>query len=599
MTQSKTNPSLSIRHRLIQKRRRWFAQTLIAGTVFLSGPMSSGYVAAQVPDSKKPAEVIVPKSFDGDEDYEEACRLRLNVDSIEKLKEIIALGKSAIQKGLDKADMESAKKLVANSYLQKTQEGLRTLGASSSRSKINKLLNDFLEDLGEAIEFDPLLADAYLMKAELHARRKEPDAARDVVNEGVGVLVPYVDSKLAEPETKIKLSRLMMMRAGLQSETDEAVSDLKRSIQYDPNNQAGIVILRQSLVQNDRTAEALEFFQKLLATNSENEIIIQCTAELLASDKDRIKESLELLNSKIKLLPNSTILLKTRARVHAVNQDSDLAKADLDRALELSKDDVEGLLFRARVAIQAEDLESARKDVDKALELAPDRIETILLRSTVAAEQKRYGDAIEDILLIVKNQPKESPNVALLMQLGLLYSMDDRPLQAIKVFGQVTKLDSENWQAFRMRGDTLLAMKDYVKAIADFEKALELVPNDNLERSGILNNLSWTLSTSLTDAVRDGKRALELGLEACELTEYKKPHILSTLAAAYAEVGDFDKAIEWSEKAVQLGRETKEPQLEQLEAELESYRKKEPWREKTEAKQNKAPLAPSSSGVDT
>ncbi len=597
MTQSKTNPMLSIRHRLIQKRRRWFTQILIAGTVFLAGPMSPGDVAAQVPDSKKPTEVIVPKAFDGDEDFEEACRLRLNVDSIEKLKEIIALGKSAIEKGLDKADTESAKKLVANSYLQKTQEGLRTLGAGSSRSKINKLLNDFLVDLGEAIEFDPLLADAYLMKAELHARRKEPDAARDVVNDGIGVLVPHVDSKLAEPETKIKLSRLMMMRAGLQSETDEAISDLKRSIQYDPNNQAGIVILRQSLVQNDRTAEALEFFQKILATNGENETIIQCTAELLASDKDRITESLELLNSKIKVLPNSTILLKTRARVHTVNQDSDLAKADLDRSLELSKDDVEGLLFRAEVAIRANDLESARKDVDKAIELAPDMIKSILLRSTIAAEQKRFGDAIEDLLLIVKNQPK--PNVSLLMQLGLLYSMDDRPLLAIKVFGQVTKLDSEYWQAYRMRGDSLLAMKDYTKAIADFEKALELVPNDDLERSGILNNLSWTLSTSLTDAVRNGKRALELGLEACELTEYKKPHILSTLAAAYAEVGDFDKAIEWSEKAVQIGRETKEPQLEQLEAELESYRKKEAWREKTETKQNKAPLAPSTSGVDT
>ena len=597
MTQSTIIPLFSVRDRLIQKRRRWFAQILIAGTAFFSGPISCATLSAQVPETKKPAEVIVPKSFDGDEDFEEAFRLRLNVDSIEKLKEIIALGRSAIEKGLDKADMESAKKLVANSYLQKTQEGIRTLGQGSSRSKINKLLNDFVEDLGEAIEFDPLLADAYLMKAELHARRKEPDAARDVVNEGIGALVPFVDSKLAEPETKIKLSRLMMMRAGLQSETDEAISDLKRSIEYDPNNQAGIVVLTQSLVKSDRTAEALEFFQKMLASNSENETIIQCTAELLASDKDQIKDALELLNAKIKLLPSSTLLLKTRARVHADNQDSDLAKADLDRALELSKDDIEGLLLRARVAIKADELESARKDIDKALELAPDRIETILLRSTVAAEQKRFGDAIEDLLLIVKNQSK--PNVSLLMQLGLLYSMDDRPLQAIKVFGQVTKLDSEYWQAYRMRGDSLLAMKDYTKAIADFEKALELVPNDDLERSGILNNLSWTLSTSLTDAVRNGKRALELGLEACELTEYKKPHILSTLAAAYAEVGDFDKAVEWSQKAVELGRETKEPQLEQLEAELENYRKKEPWREKTEAKQNKSPLAPSTSGVDT
>ncbi|HUP79350.1 MAG TPA: tetratricopeptide repeat protein, partial [Pirellula sp.] len=307
----------------------------------------------------------------------------------------------------------------------------------------------------------------------------------------------------------------------------------------------------------------------------------------------------ELLNRKIKLLPNSAALLKTRARVHAVNQNTDLAKADLDRVLEISKDDIGGLLDRARVAIQGNEWEAAKKDIDTAYELAPNRVDTILLRSTLAAEQKRFGDAIGDLLLIIKNQPKDEPNLGLLMQLGLLYSLDDRPSQAIKIFGQVIKSDADYWQAYRMRGDTFLAMKNYASAIADFEKALELAPKNDAERSGILNNLSWTLSTSLPDDVRDGKRALELGLEACELTGFKKPHILSTLAAAYAEVGQFDKAVEWSEKAVQFGRETNEPQLEQLEAELESYRKKMPWREKTETKENKIPLAPRSSGVDT
>ena len=599
MTQSKMNPLLIVRHRTIKTRRRLFTSFLVTGTLFLACPVHAQEVTTQVPESKKPAEIVVPKSYDGDADFEEACRLRLNVDSVDTLKEIIALAKSAVEKGLDKADLETAKKLIAASYMQKAQEVARTLTPGMSASRKNKLLNDLLGDLGEAIEFDPLLADAYLMKAELHARRKEPNAARDVANEGIGELAPYVDSKLAEPEMKVKLSRLLMIRAGLQSETDEAVSDLKRSIQYDPNNQAGILVLRESLVQNDRADEALEFFQKLLESNLENELVIQSTAELLASNKDRIKDALELLSDKIKILPNSTALLKTRARVHAVNQDSDLAKADLDRVLELSKDDIEGLLFRAKVAIQADDLEAAKKDVDTAFELAPNKIETILLRSTIAAEQKRFGDAIGDLLLIIKNQPKDQPNVGLLMQLGLFYSMDDRPSQAIKVFGQVIKIDSEHWQAYRMRGDTLLALKDYSKAIADFETALELAPKNDSERSGILNNLSWTLSTSLADDVRDGKRALELGLEACELTNYEKPHILSTLAAAYAETGQFDKAVEWSEKAVQLGRESKEPQLEQLEAELETYRKKEPWREKTEAKENKIPLAPRSSGVDT
>ena len=599
MTQSKMNPPKSVDNRTGKERRIRFAGLLIVGTLFFACNSNAQDVTTQVPGNKKPAEIVIPKSLDGEEDFNEACRLRLNVDSIDTLKEIITLAKSGIQKGLDEVDAAAAKKLIASSYLQKTQEGIRTIAPNLSRSKVSKLLNDFVEDLGEAIKFDPLMADAYLMKAELHARRREVTAALDVANEGIKELVPHVDSKLGEPETKLKLGKLFYMRAGLQSETDDGIADLKRSIEYDPNNQAAIVLLTQSLGRDDRADEALEFFQRLLNTNSENETIIQSIAELLASNPDRLDAALELLSSKIKLLPKSTSLLKTRAKVYSVKKDTTAAKADLDRVLELSKNDIAGLLDRARVALQVDDIEAARKDVDTALELEPNRVEGILLRAAIAAEQKRYGDAIEDLRLIIKDQPGESPNTGLLMQLGLYYSLDDRPSESVKIFGQVIKLDSDNWLAYSMRGDMLLAMREYPRAILDFEKALELAPRDNTERSSILNNLSWTLSTGLLAEYRDGKRALELGLEACELTEYKKPHILSTLAAAYAESGQFEKAIEWAEKAVELGEENKEPQLEQLKAELDSYRKKEPWREKTETKQKKIPLAPRDSGVDT
>jgi tetratricopeptide (TPR) repeat protein len=581
-----------------KERRLGFAGLLMAGTVFFSCDANAQEAATQSP-SKKPIEVVIPKSFDGDDDFNEACRLRINVDSVDTLKEIITLAKSGLEKGLDKVDTEAAKKLIASSYLQKTQEGIRAVTPNLSRAKVSKLLNDFVDDLGEAIKYDPLMADAYLMKAELHARRREVAIATEVANEGIKALVPHVDSKLAEPETKQKLGKLFYMRAGLQPETDDGINDLKRSIEYDPNNQAAIAVLTESLVREERGEDALEFFKRLLIANSENETIIQNTAQLMASDPERMDEALELLNNKIKILPNSAALLKTRAKVFAVKKDAVSAKADLDRVLELSKNDTAGLLDRARVALQVDDLDAARRDVDAALELEPNRIDGILLRAAIAAEQKRYRDAIEDIRLIIKDQPKESPNIGLLIQLGLYYSFDDRPNEAVKVFGQVIKLDSENWLAYSMRGDTLLGLREYSRAVADFEKALELSPKDNPERSGILNNLSWTLSTSHEADVRNGKRALEMGLQACELTEYQKPHILSTLAAAYAELGQFDKAVEWAEKAVNLGEETSATQLDQLKEELESYRQKKPWREKSEAKQNKIPLAPRDSGVDT
>jgi tetratricopeptide (TPR) repeat protein len=139
----------------------------------------------------------------------------------------------------------------------------------------------------------------------------------------------------------------------------------------------------------------------------------------------------------------------------------------------------------------------------------------------------------------------------------------------------------------------------HTDAIADYEQAVKNIPEDDDDLSGILNNLSWVLSTSPEDSVRNGDRALEAGLKACELTQYNKSHILSTLAAAYAELGQFDKAIEWSTKAVELGAKEENEQLEQLKEELKSYQDKKPWREKKETQEKKAKPVKPDGGIDT
>jgi tetratricopeptide (TPR) repeat protein len=75
--------------------------------------------------------------------------------------------------------------------------------------------------------------------------------------------------------------------------------------------------------------------------------------------------------------------------------------------------------------------------------------------------------------------------------------------------------------------------------------------------------------------LRDGKFAVEIALKACEFTEWKNPAYLDTIAAAYAELGDFDVAVKWQTKAIELLPNEKEK--EEYRTRLKLYQEKKPY----------------------
>lgn len=68
----------------------------------------------------------------------------------------------------------------------------------------------------------------------------------------------------------------------------------------------------------------------------------------------------------------------------------------------------------------------------------------------------------------------------------------------------------------------------------------------------LLKNAADVLATSYAGTPEDGREAVELARKTCEITNFKDASLLDTLAAAYAQAADFDSAVKWSRKSVEL-----------------------------------------------
>ena len=113
-------------------------------------------------------------------------------------------------------------------------------------------------------------------------------------------------------------------------------------------------------------------------------------------------------------------------------------------------------------------------------------------------------------------------------------------------------------------------------AIAEYEHAARISPHDPLAR----NNLAWLLATSFDASIRDGNRAIEIAKQTVQLSGGKDPNYLRTLAAAYAEIGQFSEAIATAEQAIQIAIVQGKSKLTTiLEKEVILYRAHTPLRE--------------------
>lgn len=106
-------------------------------------------------------------------------------------------------------------------------------------------------------------------------------------------------------------------------------------------------------------------------------------------------------------------------------------------------------------------------------------------------------------------------------------------------------LDPSDGEIRTNLGELLARSGRHAEAVAEWEAALARDP----ELAYAANNLAWLRATHADPRLRDGAAAVALALRAERATLGMDAGVLDTLAAAYAEAGRFDDALEASARA--------------------------------------------------
>ena len=130
-------------------------------------------------------------------------------------------------------------------------------------------------------------------------------------------------------------------------------------------------------------------------------------------------------------------------------------------------------------------------------------------------------------------------------------------------------------ELYQSKGRSCIDYGRYQDAKRALEMAVHLQPDDPTT----LNDLAWMFATAQNKQVRNGHRAVSLALKACRLSGWTNAFAIDTLAAAYAESGQFNEAIRYEQLAIQnLRPEDRKEQLGGMENRLRLYESGQPYR---------------------
>ncbi len=201
-----------------------------------------------------------------------------------------------------------------------------------------------------------------------------------------------------------------------------------------------------------------------------------------------------------------------------------------------------GLVFASRGQ-----LDTAVEAFQASLALDPNQPRVKRLLADAYQAQGKLDAALAGYEEALAAQPSDA---TLVYNVGVVLARQGQSAEALRRFEECVRLQPGHALALYQLGRAAASSGQVERAIELYESALASAPDD----TEILMSLAWIRATHENPALRDGPEAVRLASNASQLLGGSHVGALATLAAAFAQNGQFDEAAKTVERALNLAR---------------------------------------------
>ncbi len=289
---------------------------------------------------------------------------------------------------------------------------------------------------------------------------------------------------------------------------------------------------------------------------------------LIYSNLGKTEQALADIDKAIELEPNNAQLYIRRGTVHFDRTNLDAAWTDFEKAASINSRLPDIFLGRGNVLLSRGKIDEAMENAKRAIELSDTNAKAYNLLGWLLFENKQAEQAVSTFSRAINLDPMFSIAYS---NRGVAQVELGRMDEAIKDYNRAIDLDKNAALTYCNRGTAWMNKGEFSKAAADFEASLKLAP----DLPETLNVFAWFLCTCTDEAFRNGKRANEMAEKSVAASTQPHWYRLDTLAAAKAEIGEFDKAVEIQTQAIEKAPADKKDACQQR---LSLFQNKQPAR---------------------